>query len=127
MKKIVMFLVINLVLGLAPVWAIDAPVDEQLAKVADHDSYLVKTPGMMIHGIYSIGEAPLEILNQPYDQVVEKKDYSLGFFRGVNTGAFNLLDGFTTGAFNLFRSLVPGLGRYENPKKQNRLMPGLAA
>lgn len=127
MKKIAVFLVIGLVLGLAPALALDAPLDEQLAKMADHDSFLVKAPGMMMHGLYSMGEAPLELLNQPYDHMFVKKDYRLGLFKGLNSGASGMLDGFTTGSFNLFRSLVPGMGRYENPNKQNRLVPGLAA
>lgn len=127
MKKIATFLILVSSLTMGPVWAIDGPVDEHLAKWADHDSYALKAPGVMMYGLYEIGEAPFELLNQPYDQTVSKKDHAFGFFKGINKGTYNLLAGFTQGTFNVLRSLVPGLGRYQDSKKQTRILPGLAA
>ena len=127
MKKITMFLILAMGIAVAPIWAIDGPVDKELAKAADHDSFGVKVPGMMLYGLYEIGEAPLESLNQPYDQTITKKNYVLGFFKGVNKGTYNFLEGTTRGIFNILRSPVPGMGRYEHKEHQARLMPGLSS
>lgn len=127
MKKIATLLILALAIGFNPAWAIDAPVDEEIAKAADHESYLVKTPGMVLYGLYEIGEAPFESLHQPYDQTIEKKDYTLGFFKGINNGTYNVLEGVTRGTFNVIRSLAPGMGRYEKKEHQKKLLPGLAS
>jgi hypothetical protein len=127
MKKLATLLVLALAFGVNPVWALDAPIDESLAKVADHESYLVKTPGMLMHGLYEIGEAPLEGLHQPFDKTVTKKDYTLGLFKGLNDGIFNVLEGMTRGTFNLVRAFAPGMGRYEKRDTQKKLLPGLAS
>ena len=127
MKKIAMFLILATAVGFTPAWAFNAPIAEGLAKLADHNSYAVKAPGMLMYGLYEIGEAPLELVSQPIDQTVTKKDYAFGLFKGINKGAFNLLKGFTQGTFDVLRALVPGVGRYEGKDKQTRLLPGLAA
>ena len=127
MKKIGAFLILTMVITLSPAWAIDGPVDKELAKAADHDSFGVKVPGMVLYGLYEIGESPLESLNQPYDQTVEKKDYALGFFKGINKGTYNFLEGMTRGIFDIVRSPVPGMGRYEHKEHQSQLIPGLGS
>ena len=127
MKKIGAFLILTMVMALSPAWAINGTADEKLAKLADHSSYGVKVPGMALYGLYEIGEAPLESLNQPYDQTIAKKDYALGFFKGVNRGTYNFLEGATRGIFNIFRSPVPGMGRYEHKEHQSQLIPGLGS
>lgn len=127
MKKIAMLGVFALLVGLSPVWALDAPLDEGLAKLADNDSYAVKIPGMTLYGLYEIGEAPLESLHQPYDKTISKGDHVLGFFKGINDGAFNILEGMTRGTFDILRALVPGMGRYEKKEHQKKILPGLAS
>lgn len=127
MKNIVAFLVLALAFGASPILALDAPVDEQLAKLADNESYTVKAPGMVLHGLYEIGEAPLEPLHQPYDKTISKGDHVFGLFKGINDGTYNVLAGFTRGIFNIVRSFVPGMGRYEDKQHQKKMLPGLAS
>ena len=127
MKKIASFLVVAMIASFSPAWAVEGPVDKELAKLADHDSYLVKAPGMVLHGLYEIGEAPLESVNQPFDRTIEKKDYAFGLFKGINAGAYNVLNGFTRGTFNIFRALVPGMGRYQDKQLQKRVLPVLGS
>ena len=127
MKKISIFLVLALVIGIVPVWAIDAPVDEHLAKMADNESYTAKVPGMLAKGLYEVGEAPLETLNQPFSQTVEKKNFKTGLLKGINDGSYNFLEGMTRGIFNILRAFAPGMGRYEKKDHQKKMLPGLAS
>lgn len=127
MKKIAWFLTFAMVIVLSPVWAIDAPLDEGLAKIADHNSYTVKTPGMLLYGLYELGESPLEILHQPYELMVGQKDWAFGLPRGINKGTNNFLEGATRGVFDIFRSFIPGMGRYEPQDNQVRTLPVLGA
>ena len=122
MKKIVLFLVAAMLVAGIPAFALDAPMDNGLAKLADNDSYAVKVPGMMLYGMYEIGEAPLESLHQPYEQTFEKKDYALGLFKGLNKGLFNFLEGTTRGLFDILRSPVPGMRRFEHKDNQTRVL-----
>ena len=126
MKKIAMLLVLSLAFMASPVWALDGPVDKELAKLADNDSFAVKAPGMALYGLYEIGEAPLEALNQPMDHTLGKKDYKLGLFKGINGGLFKFMEGTTRGMFDVLRSLVPGMGRFEDKDHQTRMLPGLS-
>ena len=126
MKKLAALLVLTLAIAAGPAWAIDAPIDEATAKLADNDSYLVKTPGMLVHGAYELAESPLETLNQPVKSTVEDKDYAFGLFKGINRGAYNFLEGATRGVFNIFRSFVPGMGRYQKTDHQKKILPVLA-
>lgn len=122
MKKLAAVLAVAMIAA-SPAFAIDGPVDKELAKLADHDSYAVKVPGMVMYGLYEIGEAPFEALNQPYDETIAKKDYAFGFFKGLNKGAYNILEGVTRGLFNIVRAIPPGMGRYEDKEHQSKVLP----
>ena len=124
--KIVTLMIVALVFAGVPAYALDAPIDEGLAKAADSKSYGVKVPGMAMYGVYEIAEAPFEPLHRPYEQTVEKGDHAFGALRGINRGTYNVLEGFTSGIFNVVRSLVPGMGRYENKNHQAKLIPDRA-
>ena len=123
MKKIATLLVFTLVIAAGPVLALDTPIDEGLMKAADHDSFAVKAPGMLLQGVYEVAEAPLETLQQPLEET--KKDHTFGFFRGLNKGAYNMLEGMTRGIFNILRAPVPGMKRYEKTTHQNEMLPDL--
>ena len=123
MKKIAVWVAFVLLFAGVPVYALDAPFDEGLAKLADQKSYTMKVPGMFLYGLYEIGESPLEPLTQPWEQTVEKKDYAFGGLRGVNRGIYNAFEGFTRGTFNIVRSFVPGMGRYEAKETQSKMLP----
>ena len=123
MKKITTLLILTMILAAGPAWAINAPVDEGMAKLADHQAYAVKVPGMIAHGLYEIAEAPLEMLNQPYEETIPKGDYAFGILKGINNGAYNLFEGITRGLFNIVRAVVPGVGRYEKTENQRKILP----
>ena len=120
MKKIATLLVCTM-LACGAAYALNAPIDEGLSKGADHDSYAVKTPGMLLHGVYEVAESPLETLNQPIEET--KKDHMFGFFKGLNKGAYNMLEGLTRGIFNILRAPVPGMKRYEKTANQDEMLP----
>ena len=124
MKKLVLLILIAAMCFAGPAWALDAPIDEGLAAIADQESFVAKVPGTMMHGAYEIGEAPLEMLNQPFEET--RKDPFLGLFKGINKGAYNLLEGMTRGIMNLLRAPVPGVGRYEKTNNQSHILPGVA-
>lgn len=123
MKKIAILLALTMGIAGTPAFAIDGPLDEGLARIADNKSYAVKVPGMLLYGLYEIGESPLEPLHRPMDETFVKKDYAFGMFRGLNKGSYNFLNGLTRGTFDIFRSFVPGMGRYEDKDHQSKIVP----
>lgn len=123
MRNVAALLVLMIAAFGVPAFALDAPIDEGLAVAADHDSYLTKTPGMLLHGVYDIAESPLEVVNKPYERTFDEKDHKFGLLRGMNRGVNSMLKGVTHGIFNIFRSFVPGMGRYEDPQKQDKIIP----
>lgn len=125
MRNIATLLMVAVMIAAGTAWAVDAPVDEGLAKIADSDSYAVKVPGMALYGIYEIAEAPLEPLHRPYEETVSKGDHALGWWRGINKGTYNVVEGFTRGIFNVLRAPVAGLGRYKDPQTQTGVLPEL--
>ena len=106
MKKILLVVVLTFIFGQAPVWAI-CPIENKVEGWADSTSYFAKMGGMWLRGIHSVVEAPGEIFYHPYDELRNRPQYGLGFFKGLGIGVFWALDRVARGVWDVATAQIP--------------------
>jgi hypothetical protein len=91
-----------------PAWAVCGPIDDWIEEKAASDSYPVKAGGMLASGVHRIVESPYELLYHTYDGTVNNFENGLGFFKGLGTGVWQLVENVGRGAIDIVGALVPG-------------------
>jgi len=107
MRKIALMLVLLLILGTTPAWALCGAVGDWIDNQANSGSYPAKAGGMILKGTHDLVDASMELLYHPYDEIVNKGDYVFGLLKGIGHGIAGFTEGVIYGATNMVFALCP--------------------
>lgn len=106
-KKVAVFLVLLLVVGVTPGWSICGPIKDWVDEKAASDNYGAKSLGMLLRGIHGVVEVPLEITHHLIDGTLNEKPYVIGTLKGLGTGAAHAVETAMIGAWDVITALCP--------------------
>jgi len=106
-KKIGLFAVLFLVVGMSSAWAICGPVDSWIDDQAASEVYYVKAGGMLLRGVHRIIESPVELACHTYKGVTEELGYGEGVLKGLGKGTLWMVDDILRGAWDIITALFP--------------------
>ena len=107
MKKVVVILLLLVIFGASQGWAMTCPLGNWASEKAQSDSYPTKMMGMFVEGVDQVVMSPLELVYQPWNHIVNQKEYSTGLFTGLGEGLVNAGRGIVTGVVNIVGSPIP--------------------
>ncbi len=106
MKKVALLMALLLVVGALPGWSV-CMFDNWIDKQATSTNYGTKAGGMLLRGIHGIVESPVELFYHPYDELKNRPENGIGFFKGLGLGAWGMVDKIGHGAWDILTALVP--------------------
>ena len=117
MKKVGLFVVLFLVMGMSSAWA-GCMLASWAEEKANSEVYYVKAGGMLVRGLDRIVGSPVELACHTYKGVTEDIGYGEGILKGLGLGTLWMVDDILRGAWDIITFAIPDYHGEADPHQQ---------